>query len=207
VNDLVELIRPVSCRTMSIGQSRLNPDLAFTFGTTDSLLGLAQINKDPLVVFEVQHSKTGDVRGQMEERARLYLEEPRFEGPFRHSVKTVILVYYMQEDDESRKVYIRVSRVKVMDGKRVIITQVVDPSTRTGYLELSLSDFLPQDAIELGFGENEFGVRACDGVKIDIDITDALRHATGCEKGIQTLDDALPRMVQRRRVESIGIEE
>ncbi|KAE9988698.1 hypothetical protein EG328_008715 [Venturia inaequalis] len=52
VKELADLIRPLPLRRLDIGGFRMSPDLCFTFGTTESLLGMAHRLVEPLVVFE-----------------------------------------------------------------------------------------------------------------------------------------------------------
>jgi hypothetical protein len=211
VKELADMVRPLALRTLDIGQGKMSPDFSFGFGPSGSLLGSTQIallGRDPLVVFEVRYSKPSEVRNKMEERARVYLEEPRYRDPFKHNVRTVVLIYYTQEDTVARMVYITVSHIKVENGKRVITTQahVMDllAQTRSGHIGLSLSDFLPIDAIELSFRENVNGTRACDCVKIDMDITEAVWHATGREQDVLKPDNAISSTSKRRRIDSVG---
>jgi hypothetical protein len=204
VNELVELISPLDLKNLKIGQEGMSPDLSFVFGTTDSLLGAHQLGDDPLVVFEVRALRASEVRDEMEERAKMYLGQPRFKCPFRHNIKTVILIYYTPGDPQTREVYITISRVVTENGKRIITSQnyLVDPfaQPRSGRIELSLSDFLPNDAIELGFKKDENSRRACDHVKVDIDITDAVWPATRRVK--DSKEDASPSTAMRKGVEN-----
>lgn len=175
MKELVDLIKPLPLRKLYIGSSRMSPDICFTFGTTESLLGLAPKHVEPLVVFEVRCVDSLTRREDVERRARLYFEVSGQTCPFRHHFKTVVLIHYLEEEME---VQFSVSRLRREDEKGIISTQVVESSCRaqSGHIGLTLSDFLPQDAIELGFMQDETGRRACDGVEVGIAVAEMVRQ-------------------------------
>lgn len=178
MKELVDLIKPLPLRKLDIGRSRMSPDICFTSGTTDSLLGLAQKHVEPLVVFEVRCVDSLTRREDVERRVQLYLEVSGQTCPFRHHVKTVVLIHYLEQGME---IQFSVSRLRHEDGKGIISTPIVESSCRAqpGYIGLTLSDFLPQDAIELGFMQDETGRRACDGVEVGIAIAEMVRQTRG----------------------------
>lgn len=176
--ELVDLIRPWPLRRLQIGNSRMSPDLGFTFGTTESLLGAAQRHQDPLVVFEVRCVGAMIGREDMEQRAVRYFEAVGEKCPFRHSVKTVVLVHYLRDEVRAQ---IMIRRLRQDGGKSIVTAKVLEPSCRqqSVHVDLTLTDFLPQDAIELGFTQDESGKRACDDIGVDVDVCELVRQATG----------------------------
>lgn len=208
VKELVELIRPLALHTLHVDRRRTSPDLCFTFGTTESRLGVSQKHVGPLVVFEARCMTFTINRAEMERRARAYLVKQQPGCPFRHEVKTVVLVHYTRgASGGARDVQIMVSRLKVENGERTIATQIVGSSSwaRSGHVDLMLSDFLPQDAIELGFEKDENGRRACDDIMMGINLAGIVRHVLGCEQRVLQLDDGNPAAIfKRRRVGSFG---
>ncbi|TID18063.1 hypothetical protein E2P81_ATG11032 [Venturia nashicola] len=168
--ELADLVRPLRLRKLDIGQSRMSPDLCFTFGIPESLLALAQRRVEPLVVFEVRCVESLIGKDDMERRARIYLDVSGQKCSFRHRVKTVVLVHHTHERREAQ---LMVTRLGQEAGKGITTTNFVNWTHRDSSenILLSLSDFLPQDAIELGFMQDTTGRRACDGIKIGIEIS------------------------------------
>ncbi|RDI83221.1 hypothetical protein Vi05172_g6961 [Venturia inaequalis] len=192
VKELADLIRPLPLRRLDIGGFRMSPDLCFTFGTTESLLGMAHRLVEPLVVFEVRCAKFLLGREVMEGRARRYLEVSGQQCPFKHRVKTVVLVHYSHQ---GREVQMTVTRL----AYGIITTKFVDSSCQgqPGHMILSLSDFLPHDAIDLGFMQDKIDRRACDGIELRINIDEVVRQSTKREIFGYRLQYS-----KRRRVES-----
>lgn len=197
VKELVDLIRPLPLKKLDVGIARMSPNLCFTFGTSDSLLGLAQRRVEPLVVFEVRRLNAMMTREDMEKRAGRYLEVSEQQCPFRHRVKTVVLIHFSKDE---REIQVMMTRLRQEGGKGIVTTKVVELSClkRSDHVVLTLSDFLPQDAIELGFMQDKTDKRACDGIKIGFNVFEQVGQATRDTAG----EDI--KHPKRRRVDSFG---
>ncbi|QDS77508.1 hypothetical protein FKW77_000534 [Venturia effusa] len=174
VKELADMIRPLPLRRLDIRDSRMSPDLCLTFGTTESFLGVAPRHAEPLVVFEVRRVEFLMTRRGVERRALGYLDVSGQKCPFTHRVKTVVLIYCSRDGREVQTIVARLGRV---DGKCIMIARLEEASLGevSQYIILSLADFLPQDAIDLGFKRDKNGRRACDDTEIRIDINQVMR--------------------------------